>query len=68
MKDVYNEAVDEHCEDGTVVATITVSASSVYSVYLAMVSKFHCILHSLMFCFDRQQMKMPWMKAKSLTD
>ncbi|XP_048032218.1 LOW QUALITY PROTEIN: cadherin-related family member 2 [Megalobrama amblycephala] len=24
-KDVYNEAVDEHCEDGTVVATITVS-------------------------------------------
>lgn len=38
-EDVYEFSVDEHCDDGTVVGTITVSASSIYSLFFFMVSK-----------------------------
>lgn len=43
-EDVYNADVNEHCEDGTVVTTITVSALSFY-LHLVMVSKIVSYTH-----------------------
>lgn len=37
--ETYEFSVDEHCADGTVVGTITVSVSSVYSLFLFVVTK-----------------------------
>ncbi len=37
-EDVYEFSVDEHCDDGMVVGTITVSAYFIYSLFLFMVS------------------------------
>lgn len=43
-EDVYNAEVFEHCEDGTFVATITVSALAFY-LYLDVVSKIVSCTH-----------------------
>ncbi len=34
-EDVYEFSVDEHCDDGTIVGIITVSASSIYSLFFS---------------------------------
>lgn len=37
-EDAYEFSVDEHCDDGMVVGTVTVSAYFIYSLFLFMVS------------------------------
>lgn len=41
-EDVYEFSIDEHCDDRTVLGIITVSASSIYSLFLFVVTMTDC--------------------------